>query len=81
MEINKLNQHIHILHQQINALNHYLKHDHIYEYHLKSLQIEKVKGSLQIGQLIEMDIQNEEGIHRFFIDEIKITEVEGTGKK
>jgi hypothetical protein len=78
-EIKKLNQQIHLLRQHINQLNCYLNHRNVYEYHLRTLKIDKVKGTLQIGQLVEMDVQDEDGIHRFFIDEIKITEVEGSG--
>jgi len=78
-ETKKLNQQIELLHQHIKKLDQMLNHKNIYEYHLKMIDIETVKGSLQIGHLLEGEVQDEIGIHRFFIDEVKIKEIEGTG--
>ncbi len=62
--------------QQLKA---YLDHLNIYEYHIQRINIDKVKGTLQFGHLIEKNIQEANGIHRFFINEIKISEVEDSG--
>lgn len=78
-EVKKLTVQIEMLHQHIKKLDQMLNHKNIYEYHLKMIDIETVKGSLQIGHLLEGEIQDEIGIHRFFIDEVKIKEIEGTG--
>ncbi|KKB41742.1 hypothetical protein [Bacillus thermotolerans] len=51
----------------------------IFEYHIQRIKIEKVKGTFQLGHLIEQERISENSLHRFFIGEIKITEVEGTG--
>jgi hypothetical protein len=50
-----------------------------YEYHVKSLKIDKVSGNMQIGHLINDEAIVKKGIHRIYIDEIKIHEVEKTG--
>jgi hypothetical protein len=79
-EIHQLKHQIYMLHQHIHKLQNKLnENQNVFEYHLKQLNIDKVKGSLQIGQLIEKDIEDENGIHRFFIEAIQIKEVEGSG--
>ncbi|MBM7603013.1 hypothetical protein JOC75_000983 [Metabacillus crassostreae] len=74
-----LQQEVEFLKKQIQNLNSNSDFSTIYEYYINGIQIEKVKGSLQLGQLISEEIQDSEGVHRFYIGEIKITEIEDSG--
>lgn len=74
-----LQQQIEFLKKQIQNLSSNSDFSTIYEYYINGIQIEKVKGSLQLGQLISREIQDSEGVHRFYIGEIKITEIEDSG--
>ncbi|QOR67408.1 hypothetical protein IM538_04505 [Cytobacillus suaedae] len=78
-ENQKLKQQIHSMHQYIQHVNHYLNHLKIYEYYIQGIKIEKVKGNFQIGQLLQKEMNESEGIHRFFIGEITIREIEDAG--
>ncbi|MBP3953199.1 hypothetical protein [Bacillus suaedae] len=78
-EINRLKQQIHYLNQHINKLNEYINHLNIYEYYIQEMKIETVKGMLQLGHLIEKEIKDSQGIHRFYIGNIKINEIEDSG--
>lgn len=77
--INKLKQQNNYLRQHINDLNEYINHLNVYEYHIQSVNIEKIKGTFQLGHLLEKEQTERDGIHRFFIGEIKIREIEDTG--
>ncbi|MCI3919246.1 hypothetical protein MO973_03230 [Paenibacillus sp. TRM 82003] len=78
-EIRQLHQQIANLHQHIQRLNDDISQRNLFEYHFKKVTIDKVKGTLQIGHLMQAEIQGKDGIHRFFIEEVTITEVEDTG--
>lgn len=77
--IKRLQQQIEFLQHQIQNLNSNSDFSTVYEYYINGIQIEKVKGSLQLGQLISEEIQENDGVHRFYIGEIKITEIEDSG--
>ncbi|TXC85986.1 hypothetical protein FS935_18195 [Metabacillus litoralis] len=74
-----MQQQIEFLKQQIQNLNCNSDFSTIYEYYINGIQIDKVKGSLQLGQLISEEIRDSEGVHRFYIGDIKITEIEDSG--
>ncbi|UFU00554.1 hypothetical protein KO561_06320 [Radiobacillus kanasensis] len=67
-----------MLRKQLNEYIYYINHLPAYEYHLGKIKIEKVKGTLQLGELVE---ENSEqiGIHKIFVKELEIREIEGTG--
>lgn len=78
-EINQLKQQIFYLNQHINKLNEYINHLNVYEYYIQEMKIETVKGMLQLGHLIEKEIKDSQGIHRFYIGNIKINEIDDSG--
>ncbi|MFC4556861.1 hypothetical protein ACFO3D_01405 [Virgibacillus kekensis] len=51
----------------------------VYEYHIEKIHVEKVKGILQLGQLVEEEENTEKGIHKIFINDVLIREIEGSG--
>lgn len=77
--IHHLQQQIQDMHQYIQQLNQYINHQNVYEYYIQGLNVGKVSGTLQLGQLIHNERKDSEGIHRFIIGEIKIREIDSTG--
>lgn len=78
-EIHKMQQQIDYLHQYIQHLNDYISHLNVYEYYIQGVKIEKVKGTFQLGHLMEQEVNESDGIHRFYIGEIRIREIEDSG--
>ncbi|MRH43204.1 hypothetical protein GH741_10985 [Aquibacillus halophilus] len=77
--IHQLKQQINDLNKYVDYLNQYINNKNIYEYQIQGIKIEKVKGTFQLGQLIEKELIDRDGIHRFSVGEVKITEIEDTG--
>ncbi|MFC4321539.1 hypothetical protein [Litchfieldia salsa] len=75
----QLKQQIHSLQQQIQQLNSYINYSNVYEYYIQGVKLEKVKGTFQLGQLTQNELADSDGIHRFYIGEIIIKEIEDTG--
>lgn len=77
----------HWLYQEINQLKSQLfyltknisQSEITYEYIIGKIKIDKVKGEFQVGKLINGNVIDKSGRHRFHIDEIEIKEIEGTG--
>ncbi|MFZ3579862.1 hypothetical protein [Virgibacillus sp. DJP39] len=51
----------------------------VYEYHIDKLKVEKVKGILQLGQLLVGNNLDHKGIHKVFVQDVIIHEIEGSG--
>ncbi|MBB6454009.1 hypothetical protein HNQ94_002460 [Salirhabdus euzebyi] len=77
--IKNLQQQVNYLNQQIHYLNDYANYLNVYEYHIQAVNIAEVRGTLQLGHLIEKELYDSDGIHRFFIGEIKIREISESG--
>lgn len=79
-ELAQIKSHLQWLTKQIHDLP--IQDRPIHEYVIDNIKIEKVKGDFQIGKLfknINHNDEDEEGIYRFFIHDIQIREIEGTG--
>ncbi len=79
LNVNNLYQHIQDLHYYIHQLLHYVSETNIYEYHIQKINIEKVKGTLQLGQLLEEAKNDLRGTHRLIIKDLQINEIEEHG--
>ncbi|WP_121664455.1 hypothetical protein [Metabacillus litoralis] len=77
--IHQMQQQIHYMHKYIQHLNQYINQQNVYEYYIQGLNVGKVTGTLQLGQLIKNELKDRDGLHRFIIGEINIREIEGTG--
>ena len=77
--IHNLKHQIDYLHQYIYQLNKYVNHLNVYEYYIQNVKIDKVQGRMQIGQLLKNNSNENNGIHRFYIGEITIKEIEDSG--
>ncbi|QDP39777.1 hypothetical protein [Radiobacillus deserti] len=67
-----------MLRKQLNEFIYYINHLPAFEYHFDKIKVEKVKGTLQLGELLESD-NDKMGIHKIFVKELEIREIEGTG--
>jgi hypothetical protein len=79
-ELAQIKSHLQWLTKQIHGLP--IQDRPIHEYVIDNIKVEKVKGDFQIGKLFkntDHDDEDEEGIYRFFIHDIQIREIEGTG--
>lgn len=77
--IQELKNQITYLHQYTQQLNKSLAHINVYEYYIQSITVDSVKGILQLGYLTEYEMKEDDGIHRFYIGDVKIKKVEDTG--
>ncbi|WP_456275198.1 hypothetical protein [Bacillus sp. AK128] len=77
--LKKIQQQIEHLHQYTQHLNKYLSEINVYEYYIQKVTVESVKGTLQIGHLMEEEIKEEDGVHRFYIGDLKIIKIEDSG--
>jgi hypothetical protein len=79
-ELAQIKSHLQWLTKQIHDLP--IQDRPIHEYVIDNIKIEKVKGDFQIGKLFKNTVHDdtdEEGVYRFFIHDIQIREIEGTG--
>ncbi|WP_186576652.1 hypothetical protein [Aquibacillus kalidii] len=74
------------LFKQINSLKQKVKHYEnllhnlpIFEYHLGTIKVEKVKGTIQLGKLFQEEEIETEGVHKIYVDDIVIKEIESSG--
>ncbi len=74
-----LYQHVQDLHHYIQELHHYVAKTKVYEYHIQKISIKKITGTLQLGQLLNNNQGDFHGIHRFFIANLHINEIEENG--
>jgi hypothetical protein len=82
-ELTQIKSHLQWITKQINELPKSEVQDQpVHEYVIDNIKIEKVKGDFQIGKLFkntEPEDEEEVGVYRFFIHDIQIREIEGTG--
>lgn len=76
MDINKQLQ---FLNEQIKNYERLIDQLPVYEYHIGKLKVDTVKGSLQLGKLFHGDEIETEGVHKIFVNDVIIKEVEGSG--
>lgn len=68
-----------LLKKKIANLYEYISSMPYYEYYLDEVNIKKVKGTIQLGHLIEDQQEEYGGVHKIFIDKVTIDEVSGKG--
>src|SRR5699024_1266708 len=74
-----LYQHVQDLHHYIQELHHYVAKTKVNEYHIQKISIKKITGTLQLGQLLNNNQGDFHMIHRFFIVNLHINEIEKNG--
>ncbi|WP_078544544.1 hypothetical protein [Litchfieldia alkalitelluris] len=77
--IYQLQQEVQALQQQLQQLNTYINYSNVYEYYIHGLKVDNIKGNFQLGQLTQKELVDSDGIHRFYIGEIVIKEIQDTG--
>lgn len=78
--IQYLTQQNNYLQQYLQYMQTYINYSNVFEYYIDGVKVEQVKGTFQLGQLMEKELVELDGIHRFYIGEITIKEIEETGR-
>jgi hypothetical protein len=65
--------------ERLSQLQKELQEIPLYEYHIDSLKLDKVNGTFHIGQLVKDDTLEKEGVHKIYVEELKIHEVGDNG--
>lgn len=79
MGVTIIKEQIEQLKKQLASYQKYVMNLPIYEYHIDKIKVEKVKGILQLGELLDDEENDHKGIHKVFIQDLTIREIEGSG--